>query len=79
MKKLLKHMWLSFLLFRMGYFLSDNTHKDWGFLRLNFNRGVEWQYSILDIDFQVDQYSHVHGGRDGKNETLFRWDRQVDF
>lgn len=62
MKKFLLHMYVAFCLYRIGYFFSKNTHgkEEWGFYRINFSRGEETTYAIVDVDFDPG-YTHMHG------------------
>jgi len=83
MKKFFVSLKNFLILYKMGYFLSDSTHKDdsfsdnhnselWGFIRLNFEKGNIKKYAILDIDFRAHAFSHIHGGIN--NTSLYRID-----
>lgn len=77
---LLKHLYIAFLLYRLGYWFSKNTHEheSWGFYRINFSNGDYSQYAIVDIDFNYsrkgrDNYVHMHGGPNEANYDLHRF------
>ena len=77
MKKFLVSLYVFIQLYRMGYIWSGAFHRDWGFYRLNYEKGNIREYSLLDIDFDTNQsggnpYSHMHGGKD--NSSIFRVD-----
>lgn len=62
MKNLLMTLRCAYYLWKMGFYLSDNTRVDpngehWGFIRLNFVRGKVEKYALADFDFAI---------RDGK-------------
>lgn len=84
MKKFLQSVKCAYLLWKMGYYLSDNTSispdgEIWGFIRLNNNnvgkdeKGEERKYALVDIDFSIKKdgwfYSHLH-----TLETIWRYD-----
>lgn len=81
--KFVRHIRDSVHLYRMGYFLSDSTHKSpdlpgqWGFIRLNFERGGVKDYAIFDIDFCDTVFSHVHRVSGGVDLNLHRWDAEL--
>lgn len=79
MKKLMRCLKSALILWKMGFFLSNNTTDDksgkWGFIRVNFDNGIDKSFALSDFDFQIDSegnlvYVHFHNG----NQTLFRFD-----
>ena len=88
MKKLFKSLWCAYLLWKMGFFLSENTSKyEWkdegekrmdGFLRLNFENGKIKKYAVVDFDFLFSNgkliFVNVKGGKDNSPESTFRYD-----
>jgi hypothetical protein len=75
MKKFLISLYVFIQLYKMGYFWSGGFHRDWGFYRLNYEKGATKEYALIDIDFSTEKdhpYSHIHGGK--TNSTIFRVD-----
>jgi hypothetical protein len=72
MKQFLTSLYVFIKLYMMGYSWSGLFDLHGGFYRLNYQNGRQEEYAIIDIDFDDEIFSHIHGGRD--NTTIFRVD-----
>jgi hypothetical protein len=76
MKQFLTSLYIFIKLYLMGYSWSGLFDSSGGFYRLNYLKGGQKEYAIIDIDFSDDEnfrtFSHIHGG--ASNVTIFRID-----
>ncbi len=87
-QKLIVSMKVVIHLWKLGFFFSENTHKDkkehllgeyWGFYRLNFDNGKKKEFAIVDFDFaeKIDD-ERINFMRIHNLKTIFRVDNYVN-